>query len=92
MAQLYPVFVSSRPEIFGIVAHEILHTLAGYRITNDKSDMLCDVLENDNIMCYGMSEGAKRGILRFREQTCVYTGTPNKTDDMENQWNAIYRE
>jgi len=40
----------------------------------------------------GIAKGAKIGILRFREQTCVKTGTVDTTVEKENQWNAIYRE
>lgn len=80
-----PQLVSSQADIGRVVAHEMMHryeypTLGG----------LSDVKENDNLMVYmyGINSGLK---LRFRDQTCVNTGTGSENGEKEGQWDKIHR-
>jgi len=69
-------------ELVVTIIHEMLH--------RDAFGNLSDIAERDATMYY-TTGGTGEGLIRFRDQTVVTTGTGSPTGAKELQWNKIKR-
>ncbi|MBK8100603.1 MAG: hypothetical protein IPK26_26230 [Planctomycetes bacterium] len=82
--------LSSNPQLVTDAGGELIITLVHEMLHRPSFGSLADVAETDNILYY-TTGGTGAGMLRYRGQTIVDTGTGVPTGGTENQWNRVAR-